>query len=193
VSQEFRIAQVLRDRAAGAPDQVALVDGDGRPTTYGELDQRSNRLAQYLLAHDVTAGDRVAHLDRNAPGAAELLLAAAKIGAVLVPLNWRLAEPELRALLEDSQAKLLFFGPAFADVAQRLSPDRAVAVDRADDSGPDRTATVDDADGVSDEDPKGDGDFDAVVLQLYTSGTTGRPKGVQTTNRNLSNLTAGLP
>jgi acyl-CoA synthetase (AMP-forming)/AMP-acid ligase II len=192
VSEEFRIAQVLRDRAAGAPDQVALVDGDGRPTTYGELDQRSNRLAQYLLARRVTAGDRVAHLDRNAPGAAELLLAAAKIGAVLVPLNWRLAEPELRALLEDSQAKLLFFGPAFAEVAQRLSPDRAVAVDGADGSRPDGTATIDGADG-SDEDPKGDGDFDAVVLQLYTSGTTGRPKGVQTTNRNLSNLTAGLP
>jgi long-chain acyl-CoA synthetase len=179
VSEQFRIAQVLRDRAAGAPDHVALVDGDGYPTTYGELDQRSSRLAQYLLARGVTSGDRVAHLDRNAPGAAELLLAAAKIGAVLVPLNWRLAEPELRALLEDSQAKLLFFGPAFAEVAQRLSPDG--------------TATVDDADGRPDEDPNGDGDLDAVVLQLYTSGTTGRPKGVQTTNRNLSNLTAGLP
>jgi acyl-CoA synthetase (AMP-forming)/AMP-acid ligase II len=195
VSEDFRIAQVLRDRAAAHPDQVALVDGDGRKQTYGELQRRSNRLAQYLLQRGVTVGDRVAHLDRNASAAAELLFAAAKIGAVLVPLNWRLAEPELQALLEDSQAKLLFFGPAFAEVAQRLSPDRGVAVDRADDSSPDRTATAGDGDGdaVSDEDPKADGDFDAVVLQLYTSGTTGRPKGVQTTNRNLSNLTAGLP
>ena len=179
MSEGFRIVQVLRDRAAAHPDQVALVDGDGRKLTYGELQQRSNRLAQYLLQRGVTVGDRVAHLDRNAPAAAELLLAAAKVGAALVPLNWRLAAPELQALLQDSQAKLLFHGPAFAEVAQQLSPDRAVTVDGADD--------------CPDEDPQSDGDFDAVVLQLYTSGTTGRPKGVQTTNRNLSNLTAGLP
>jgi acyl-CoA synthetase (AMP-forming)/AMP-acid ligase II len=179
VSEEFRIAQVLRDRATAHPDRVALVDGDGRQETYGELQQRSNRLAQFLLARGVTAGDRVAHLDRNAAGAAELLLAATKIGAVLVPLNWRLAEPELRALLEDSRAKLVFHGPAFAETAEQLSRNG--------------TATVDDADDCPDEDPNSDGDFDAVVLQLYTSGTTGRPKGVQTTNRNLSNLTAGLP
>ena len=179
VSEEFRIAQVLRDRAAAHPDQVALVDGDGAQQTYGELQQRSNRLAHYLRQRGVTVGDRVAHLDRNASAAAELLLAAAKIGAVLAPLNWRLATPELQALLEDSRAKLLFSGPAFADTAQQLSPNR--------------TATVDDAQGCPDEDPESDGDFEAVVLQLYTSGTTGRPKGVQTTNRNLSNLTAGLP
>jgi acyl-CoA synthetase (AMP-forming)/AMP-acid ligase II len=179
VSEDFRIANVLRERAADAPDRVALVDGDGRQETYGELQARSNRLAQFLLAQGVTAGDRVAHLDRNASAAAELLLAAAKIGAVLVPLNWRLAEPELQALLKDSGAKLLFHGPAFAEMAEQLS------------SG--STATVDDCTDCPDEDPRGDGDFDAVVLQLYTSGTTGRPKGVQTTNRNLSNLTAGLP
>jgi acyl-CoA synthetase (AMP-forming)/AMP-acid ligase II len=178
VSDEFRIAQLLRDRAAAHPDHVALVDGDGRPQTYGELQQRSNRLAQYLLRRGVRAGDRVAHLDRNHPAAAELLLAAAKIGAALVPLNWRLATPELRALLEDSQAKLVFYGPAFAEAAQQLSPGRAVTFDGADD--------------CPDDDPQQDGDLDAVVLQLYTSGTTGRPKGVQTTNRNLSNLTAAL-
>ena len=186
MSEEFRIAQVLRDRAAAHPDQVALVDGDGRnetygqlqQLTYGQLQQRSNRLAHYLLGRGVTAGDRVAHLDRNGPAAAELLLAAAKIGAAIVPLNWRLAQPELQALLEDSRAKLLFHGPAFAEMAQQLSPDS--------------TATVDGAADCPEEDPKGDGDLEAVVLQLYTSGTTGRPKGVQTTNRNLAQLTKGL-
>jgi acyl-CoA synthetase (AMP-forming)/AMP-acid ligase II len=179
VSDDFRIAQVLRDRAAAHPGQVALVDGDGRKQTYGELQQRSNRLAQYLLQRGVTVGDRVAHLDRNASAAAELLLAAAKIGAVMVPLNWRLAAPELQALLQDSRAKLLFCGPAFAETARQLSPDRTVTFDGADD--------------CPDDDPRQDGDLNAIVLQLYTSGTTGRPKGVQTTNRNLSNLTAGLP
>jgi acyl-CoA synthetase (AMP-forming)/AMP-acid ligase II len=181
VSEDFRIARALRDRAAAHPDHVALVDGDGREQTYGELQQRSNRLAQYLLQRGVTAGDRVAHLDRNAPAAAELLFAAAKIGAVLVPLNWRLAQPELQALLKDSDAKLLFCGPAFAEGAQELMPEGTVTLDGAEDW------LAGDAD-----DLQHDGDLDTVVLQLYTSGTTGRPKGVQTTNRNLSNLTAGL-
>jgi long-chain acyl-CoA synthetase len=183
VSEEFRIAQVLRDRAASQPDHVALVAGDGRTETYGELEDRSNRLAQHLLSLGVSPGDRVAHLDRNAPAAAELLLAAAKIGAAMVPLNWRLAQPELEALLEDSRSQLLFHGPSFTDAAHALRPsDRTVLLDGAEPAGDDPPAT----------DPHGDGDLDAVVLQLYTSGTTGRPKGVQTTNRNLSNLTSGL-
>jgi acyl-CoA synthetase (AMP-forming)/AMP-acid ligase II len=184
VSEEFRIAWVLRDRAASQPEHVALVDGDGRAETYAELDDRSNRLANHLLALGITAGDRIAHLDRNAPGAAELLLAAAKVGAAVVPLNWRLARPELEALVTDSRAKLLFHGPAFTDAAHALLPDdETVLLESGGEPWPDDTPA---------EDPHQDGDFDAVVLQLYTSGTTGRPKGVQTTNRNLSNLTAGL-
>ena len=183
MNEGFRIAQVLRDRAVAHPDHVALVAGDGRTETYHELDERSNQLAHHLLARGVRPGDRVAHLDRNAPGAAELLFAAAKIGAVIVPLNWRLALPELEALLADARADLLFHGPAFTGLAQTLRrPDRTVLLDG-------EAALLD---GESVADPRRDGDFDAVVLQLYTSGTTGRPKGVQSTNRNLSNLTEGL-
>ncbi|MGI8714673.1 MAG: long-chain-fatty-acid--CoA ligase [Solirubrobacteraceae bacterium] len=184
MSEEFRIAQLLRDRATAHPGHVALVDGDGRAETYGELESRSNRLAQYLLARGVGPGDRVAHLDRNSPAAAELLFAAAKVGAVIVPLNWRLAPPELAALVTDSRSRLLFCGSAFASLAATLAPE------------PDAVIVLEGTEGwldeQPDEDPGRDGDFHAVVLQLYTSGTTGRPKGVQTTNRNLSNLTSGL-
>jgi long-chain acyl-CoA synthetase len=182
VSEErFSIAQVLRQQAAEHPDEVALVGGDGQKLTYGELDSRSNRLAQRLRAAGVRAGDRVAHLDRNVPAAAELLFASAKCGAAFVPLNWRLAEPELTALLHDCHAPLLFCGESFAESGRRLSdaPDSVVVLDGESADAPD-------------EDPHDDGDLDAVVLQLYTSGTTGRPKGVQITNRNLSLLTAGV-
>jgi long-chain acyl-CoA synthetase len=185
MSADFRIAQVLRDRAAAHPDQVALVGAGGVRQSYRELNERSNRLARFLLARGVTAGDRVAHLDRNAPAAAELLLAAAKVGAAIVPLNWRLADPELRALVDDCRARLLFCGPAFHETASAITGDR-VEVVVCDDDAPwlelDAPA----------EDPRRDGDAAAVVLQLYTSGTTGRPKGVQTTNHNLSKLTEGL-
>lgn len=178
MSEGFSIAQVLRDNAVAHPDDVALVGADGATITYAELDSRSNRRAQQLRAAGVSAGDRIAHLDRNAPSAAELLLATAKLGAVLVPLNWRLAEPELAALLHDCRAPRLFCGEGFIDVARRLH-DAPETLD----------GTVADA---PDEDPRSDGDLEAVVLQLYTSGTTGRPKGVQITNRNLSLLTAGV-
>ncbi|MDQ6835474.1 MAG: AMP-binding protein [Actinomycetota bacterium] len=86
----FRIAQVLRDHASAHPDDPALTC-EGRTVTYGELERRSNRVAQYLLAADVAPGERVVHLDRNGVETAELLFGAAKAGATIVPLNWRLA------------------------------------------------------------------------------------------------------
>ncbi|HEV2787125.1 MAG TPA: AMP-binding protein, partial [Solirubrobacteraceae bacterium] len=119
------IADVIRLHAADRPEAPALRHG-GRELTYGELDERSSRLAQALLAGGVGAGTRVAYLDRSAPEVVELLFAAAKVGAVLVPLNWRLAPPELAAVLADAQAPVLIAGPDYReraeDVLERLSP-----------------------------------------------------------------------
>jgi long-chain acyl-CoA synthetase len=184
---EFRVADVLRAHAAAHPDDPALVC-EGRTETYGELDQRSNRLAQLLLALGVSAGDRVAHLDRNDPLAPELLFACAKVGAAIVPLNWRLAAPELVALLRDARVEVVFHGQAFAETVGALAaelPQLRELITPGDELAR-RLADV------PDEDPHADGDLDAVVLQLYTSGTTGRPKGVQTTNANLSLLASAV-
>ncbi len=168
MSEEFRIAQVLRDRAAAHPEDVALVGDDGSRETYGELEQRSNRLARYLLARGVTAGDRVVHLDRNAPGAAELLVAAAKVGAAIVPVNWRLAVPELEALVADSRAKLLVCGPAFVDTAGRLGAGDPIILDeRAAWLEPDAPA----------DDPHQDGDLDATVCSCTPRAPPVAPGG----------------
>jgi len=183
----FRLAQLLRDHAAVHPDSPALIC-DGRTETYEALDRRSNRIAQYLHSSGVGAGDRVAHLDRNSSGGAELLFACAKIGAALVPLNWRLATPELVKLLGDAGAEILFCGPQFAGQAAELVEElprlrELVVLEPGDD------AWLADCPG---QDPLADGGSDAVVLQLYTSGTTGLPKGVQTTNANLSLLASSV-
>ena len=185
----FTLTEALRAHARASPERVAAIAADdGGGLTYADLDAGSSRLAQLLLEHGVGARDRVPHLDRNDPAAALLLLAAAKVGAALVPLNWRLAEPELAALVVDCDAKLLFAGPHFIEQARRLA-------------GADSRETIaleigagvpSPASGHAPDDPRRDGDEDAVVLQLYTSGTTGMPKGVQTTNRNLARLTSGL-
>jgi acyl-CoA synthetase (AMP-forming)/AMP-acid ligase II len=185
--RSFRIAQMLRDHAAAAPDDPALTCGE-RTVTYVELDRRSNRVAQSLIAAGTEPGARIPHLDRNGIETVELMFGAAKAGAAIVPLNWRLAVPELVKLVGDTGARRLFCGPDFADVAGRVTG----AVDGIDELV--LVAAGDDGwlGGATEEDPHRDGDFDAVVLQLYTSGTTGLPKGVQTTNANLSMLSSGV-
>jgi long-chain acyl-CoA synthetase len=173
---DLRVADVVREHAAARPDHVAIRAGD-RELTYAELDERSNRLAQALLAAGVGPGTRVAHLDRTAPEVIELLFAVSKIGAVLVPMNWRLARPELAAILADARAALLVAGEGYADVARELDPPRLVL------AGDEYERWLAAHDAV---DPGGRGDRDDVVVQMYTSGTTGVPKGVLTTHRNLT-------
>jgi long-chain acyl-CoA synthetase len=178
---ELRVADVVREHAANRPDVVAVRQGE-RALTYASLDERSSRLARALLAAGVRDGSRVAYLDRSAPEIVELLFGAAKVGAVLVPLNWRLAAPELQKVIADSQAPLLIVGQEFeelaAEVVDALSPAPAIV----------RVAGEYDAwlasfDAV---DPVHRAESGDVALQLYTSGTTGVPKGVLTTHRNLA-------
>jgi len=178
---DVRVGDVIRRHAAQRPEAVALRQGE-QALSYGALDERSNRLAQALLARGVRAGTRVAYLDRSSPEVIELLFAASKVGAVLVPLNWRLAPAELAAVLADAQAPVLIAGPDYCEIAadalQRLSPGPGLVV-------------------VGEEyerwlapheprDPGGRGEPGDVIVQMYTSGTTGVPKGVLTTHGNLA-------
>ena len=177
----FRAADVIRTYAAERPDVVAVRQAD-RSLTYAELDERSSRLAQALRATGAGPGSRVAYLDRSAPEVVELLFAAAKVGAVLVPVNWRLAVPELRVVLEDARSPLLVVGSEFEEaaaevVAAMTAPPRVVRV-AADYEGWLHAHEP--------RDPGFRGEAGDVVLQLYTSGTTGVPKGVLTTHRNLA-------
>ncbi len=173
-----RLADVLRDLARERPDAPALIY-EGSRRSFAELDERTNRLAQALLDAGVRAGARIAHLDQNSPECVELLFAAAKIGACLVPINWRLARPELAAILADADPELLVCGADHAEGARSLA-DRVIVAGREYEEWLSE---------FHPEDPGYEARAGDVAFQLYTSGTTGRPKGVLTTNGNLEALT----
>jgi len=170
---EFRVVSVVRRHGRERPEAPALT-GDGRTVSYGELDARSSRAAQLLLAEGVRAGDRVAYVGKNAPEYFDLLFGATKLGAVTVPVNWRLTAGEIEAILADAGAVLTL---ADREAGPVQTPGRLLR------TGPefeDRLAAHEAAD------PGFTGTPDDIVAQLYTSGTTGVPKGVPLSNRNFS-------
>ena len=117
--QPTTYGEVVREHGRTQPDTVAFAFGD-EDLTFGALDSGSNRAAQGLLALGIRKGDRIAYLGKNHPLYFELLIAAMKIGAVMTPVNWRLAAPEVEYILEDSWAKAVFAGEGFLEQAQAI-------------------------------------------------------------------------
>lgn len=184
----YRLADEPRRHALERPDAPALT-GRGSSLTYAELDQRTNRLANVLAQRGIGPRARVAVLDRSSVQVVEVLFASAKVGAVTVPVNWRLTAGELAEVLDDCEAQILFYDSTFGDTVAQLrthvpSLTQFVVIDGEEDS--DYEALIAAAD---DTDPGWVGDDDDIVLQLYTSGTTAKPKGVLSSNRNLGACT----
>lgn len=159
----------IRDRAALTPERVAI-DHLDRELTYRQLDERSDRLAWTLLDAGLRRGDRLATLTANSPENVEAFFACAKAGFMLMPLNWRLSPAELDYQLSDAGPALLLVDPEHDELAGRLSaaPERRVLGEVGDGGAP-IPRLVEDGDGL---------------LLVYTSGTTGRPKGAVLTHAN---------
>jgi acyl-CoA synthetase (AMP-forming)/AMP-acid ligase II len=179
----FSLVDVFRDLARERTAHPALVAGD-RTLTYGDLDRRSSQVADALLSHGVSAGSRVAYLGLNAPEFFEVLVGCTKIGAVLAPVNFRLTPPEVAAVVDDTGAGVMVLGVPFAS----MRPDLLEAVPTLEEvvvTGDGYERWIDGRDAT---DPGHRSGPDDAVLQLYTSGTTGLPKGVMITNDNCSAL-----
>jgi long-chain acyl-CoA synthetase len=188
----YTVAGLLRHLARQQGDAEMLVLGAERRTWAEEFDVAC-RVAHAATRDGLGVGDRIAFLDRNGIAYFDFLFGGALIGAVNVAVNWRLAPAEMAAIIDDSGAPVLAvhtdYLPALADMRSELpSVRRIVVIGDGDVSCSDPRALTFEAwiDGCPAEDTGHVGGPDEVSMQLYTSGTTGLPKGVMLTNANLS-------
>ena len=168
--------------AQWTPDKTAL-RFEGRGISYAELARAVQRAAAWLGAGGVSRGDRVAYLGPNCPELLELLFACARLGAIFVPLNARMPAAELRVFLAATRPRLVVAEDGF----------REVALASAGEDGRDRVVTFAGAagragfaDGAEEVRADQESDLAAPVLILFTSGTTGRPKGATFTQESMT-------
>jgi fatty-acyl-CoA synthase len=163
------------------PDKIALVDqATGRCLTYAEFNLRAGRLAAFLRSEcGVQPGDRLAILGKNSTEYFEFQYACVKLGAMMLPVNWRLAQPEIEFILRDSGAKVLLYDAEFADVVSTLSIPHRIRIDSYG-AGTDGALSYEDTLRQMDTEvpmnPRTS--HDTPVILMYTAGTTGHPKGV---------------
>ncbi len=176
----FTFDQFIRYWAEDRPVRQAI-EGDDLSFTFAELEDRTARVAAALLAQGLRKGDRICWFGKNSATYFTLFFGAARAGVVMVPVGWRLAEPEAAFIIDNAEAQLLFLGDGFeacaATLGHRPGLKRCYTADEA------RTLIADSP--RADFEPSGPDD---AVLQLYTSGTTGKPKGAVLSNRNLFGL-----
>jgi long-chain acyl-CoA synthetase len=178
----FSLAEISRDQAAQQPDKLALICDD-RSLSYAELDRESCRVANALLAAGVGSQDRIGFIGKNISEYFTFTFGGAKLNAVTVAVNWRLAAPEMAYILENAQIKVLLAEAEFADHLNRMdlpgTPLIVIVGDLAE-----YVSYTDWIAGQPQSDPNFPSTPDDTAVQLYTSGTTGLPKGAELSNRN---------
>ena len=182
------VAGIIRTHAKNLSGKVALVQGD-RVQTWQESYQRSCQVAQALKAAGVGSQDRVAFLDKNSIEHFEVFYGCALLNAVSVDVNFRLAAPEVAFIVNDARAKVFIVGPDFVPVLDAIAGDltytKKILVIGGHPQHESYESWVARHQAV---DPGAEPKTGDVAFQLYSSGTTGRPKGVMLTNENFMGI-----
>ncbi len=181
---DFAVERLTRP-ISGANDghRIAVVDGD-RSVSFDELDRAADQVANGLRAFGLESGGRVTFVGRSCLACVELMLGAARAGVVLTVINWRLHPIELAFVLGDCEAALIVTTQEFAATIDELTGSSRLPVLVVGGTGATDWEQWRDAQSFEPLDPITNGDND-VVLQLYTSGTTGKPKGAMLTRGSL--------
>ncbi|MCY3753279.1 MAG: class I adenylate-forming enzyme family protein, partial [Alphaproteobacteria bacterium] len=181
---QFETFDWIAHHAGRRPEKTALVDlASGRDIDYAEMDRRVGSLAGFLRGRlGIEPGDRVALLAENSTDYLEIQFACFRIGAVFVPLNWRLTVPELNYIVGDAAPEAMIHDRGFAETAAAVQAETGFAH---------RLETAADGSPSEYEAAIGEGPYEAEMVPqqmsdlstiMYTSGTTGLPKGARITH-----------
>ena len=186
---DMTLGHLLSERARLSPNKEGLVDRENR-YTFAELNQRVNKFANYLNRLGIKSGDRIALVARNSEIHATTVLAAAKLGAISVIINWRLASPEIEYIFEDSKPVVLVYQSEFSTLLDEVSKDLRPSIQICEtdfDSSTDNLSNYMTMMMTSDNNEPAHRLVNAndPVVIMYTSGTTGRSKGAVLTHKNL--------
>jgi acyl-CoA synthetase (AMP-forming)/AMP-acid ligase II len=187
--QPANLADMVRARAKSRGNAI-VYEFEGRQTSFAEFDILTNRVANALKAQGVHPRERIAYLGKNSDIYFELLMGAMKANVVMAPVNWRLAGPEIAFIVEDCKAPVLFVGPEFTGLIDKIRPQlpSVRSFIATESSAPGFLNYTAWRDAQSGDDPRVDIDRKDIAIQLYTSGTTGKPKGAMLSHANLLNL-----
>lgn len=176
----FSMAGLVREHAGMRAEDIALVSGDRR-LTWAALHERSSRLGNALRNEGVCSKDRVGLLMKNTSEFHEIAFGCSKINAAVAGLNWRLAKGEIAAILDDANLAALVVDAEHSELVADMKGDLSgLRIIRLGDEYEDMLAAA------SEQDPDVPTTSDDVTLILYSSGTTGKPKGIMISNENLS-------
>jgi fatty-acyl-CoA synthase len=198
MSVHWNVGYIVQKRAEMSPDKAAIIFED-KPVTYKALNEGVNRAAHFLRKRGIRNGDRVSVVLLNCVEFLEVYFACTKLGAILVPLNHRLVGPELEYQLNDSGARMVVFHDAFVDNIDQIrgqlkaEADKFIYMGSGGDGGngsklPGCPAWAEDYhertgdQPTSEPVPESPVPFDAPLAIVYTSGTTGNPKGAVLTH-----------
>ena len=193
IPEDKTLQELFEWRFDKTPSAVAHKFED-RETTYEELNAYSNQIANGLVELGCKPDTRIAYYGKNSDYFFEFLIGTLKSSTVTVGVNWRLAPPEVSYVLNDSQSEVLFVGQEFYPIIDQILDDlphvkKVIAVDGDHEKFED-FITWRNSQSTSNTKLKTSNDDD--ILQLYTSGTTGNPKGVQLTNRNFASANESI-
>ncbi|HEY3076254.1 MAG TPA: AMP-binding protein, partial [Burkholderiales bacterium] len=181
----YPLHHILSRAIALYPQRTAVVDGSLR-LDYQALGERVHRLAAALLGLGLKRGDRVAILDWNSHRYLEAYYACAHAGLAFMPVNSRLAVPELRYVLKDSDARALLFSEPFLPMYEELKDGLQYAIGLALPKAPSGVHDYEQlVEAAAPMRQPAATELDEIMQIYYTSGTTGEPKGVCLTNRNM--------
>lgn len=180
------VGDIPRYHAKHRPEVTALAF-EGRTSTYARWNDRCSQVANALIRDGAGPGARVVFFAKNSDYYYEAYVGATKANAVLVAVNWRLAGPEVVYIVNDSEAEVLFVGTDFLPLIEQILPEmpRIRRIIVLDEGRGEWIGYEDWLDGVPAVDPHLPTAPDDVAIQLYTSGTTGHPKGVMLSNANV--------